>query len=232
MINDQRASDTLHNLKRKKPATRHNLIHRLSTKAIVDRLVGFEKKIADEFEQKKILFPVHLVGGNEKQLVEIFREVKPGDYVLSTHRSHYHYLLAGLVNGFDVRDELERKIRSGKSMSVFDNRFNFLTSAIVAGTPPIATGIAWALKQDGSMNKVWCFIGDGAEDEGHFAEAARYVDGWGLPCTFVIEDNNLSVETPKEERYGKNRMTWPECVRRYHYERTRPHVGTGKFVSF
>ena len=117
-------------------------------------------------------------------------------------------------------------------MHVFDKKLNFFTSAIVAGTPAIATGLALALKKKGSENKVWCFIGDGAEESGHFYEAARYVDGWDLPCIFVIEDNNRSVETPKSERYNKSEISWPSCVRRYCYTPTYPHVATNKWVDF
>lgn len=192
-----------------------------------EELIRFERRIADLWEAGRIPFPVHLSGGNEDQLIELFREIHPGDYVFSTHRSHYHYLLAG-----GSPEQLEQIILSGDSMHVFDKGINFLTSAIVAATPAISAGVAWALKQKGSKNRAWCFIGDGAEDEGHFYEAVRYVDGHNLPCTFIIEDNNRSVETPKSERYGHSEIQWPNCVRRYHYAATYPHVGTGKFVSF
>ncbi len=171
--------------------------------------------------------PIHFSGGNEEQLIEIAKELKPGDYIFSTHRSHYHYLIAG----GDPR-ELEKKIRKGQSMSIFEKKINFLSSSIVAGAPAIAAGVAWALKRKESKNRVWCFLGDGAEEEGHFYEAVRYVDGWDLPCTFIIEDNGFSVDTPKKERYGKSEIKWPSCVRKYCYERKYPHVGTGAWVKF
>ena len=101
----------------------------------------------------------------------------------------------------------------------------------MSGCCAIATGVAWALKKK-SKKQVYVFVGDGAEDEGHFYEAVRYVDGWNLPCTFIIEDNNLSVETPKKMRYGKSNHKWPKCVKKYHYKRTYPHVGTGKWIDF
>lgn len=190
-------------------------------------LIEFERKMADLWEQAKIQAPVHLSGGNEDALIEIFREIKQGDYVFSTHRNHYHYLLSG-----GSPEALERLILEGDSMHIFDKSLNFLTSAIVAGTPSIAAGVAYALKRKNSPNKVWCFVGDGAEDEGHFYEAVRYVDGHSLPCTFVIEDNDRSVESPKSERYGNPNISWPNCVRRYSYSPTYPHVGTGKWVDF
>jgi pyruvate dehydrogenase E1 component alpha subunit len=190
-------------------------------------LIDFEKDIVKLWEAAKIPYPVHFSGGNEKQLIEIFKEMKKGDYVLSTHRGHYHYLLAG-----GNPDKLKEIITRGDSMHIFDKGVNFLTSSIVAGMPAIAAGIARAIFDKKKDNKVWCFIGDGAEDEGHFYEAVRYVEGHNLPCKFIIEDNDRSVETPKEERYGKSEMIWPSCVKRYSYIPKYPHVGTGKFVSF
>lgn len=190
-------------------------------------LIKFERRISDLFNQAKIPYPVHLSGGNEDYLSEIFKEIKEGDYIFSTHRPHYHYLLAG----GSPRD-LEEKILKGNSMYVFNKNLNFFSSAIVGGCPAIAAGLAMGLKRKGIDSHVWCFIGDGGEDSGHFYEAVRYVEGHNLPCTFIIEDNNLSVETPKEERYGKFELNWPKCVRRYHYDLVYPHVGTGKFVDF
>jgi pyruvate dehydrogenase E1 component alpha subunit len=190
-------------------------------------LIEFENQIKELWENAEIPYYVHLSGGNEDQLIEIFKEIKPGDYVFSTHRSHYHYLLKG-----GSPEELKNKILKGESMHPHNKKLNFISSAIVAGTPAIATGVALALKKKKSENKVWCFVGDGAEDEGHFYEAVRYVDGWNLPCTFIIEDNDRSVETPKSERYRTSKMIWPSCVRRYNYFPTTLHAGTDKFVNF
>jgi len=122
-------------------------------------------------------------------------------------------------------NKLKDQILKGNSMFIFDKKLHFLSTSIVAGGPCISVGIAMALKMKKSDQHVWCFIGDGAEDEGHFYEAVRYVDGHDLPCTFIIEDNNRNVETPKIERYGKNEMEWPSCVVRYHYVPTYPHIG-------
>lgn len=191
------------------------------------QLIDFEDRIKELWEDAKIPYYVHLSGGNEEQLIELFKEIKPEDYVFSTHRSHYHYLLKG-----GSPKELEEKILRGESMHPHNKDINFLSSAIVAGNPTTAAGVALALKRKESKNKVWCFVGDGAEDEGNFYEAVRYVDGWNLPCTFIIEDNNRSVETPKAERYGSSKIDWPSCVRRYNYTPTTLHAGTDKWVDF
>ena len=183
----------------------------------------------DLFENGELPFMMHFCGGNEDQLINFFKNIKKGDYVLSTHRSHYHYLLAG-----GSEEKLEKEIRRGNSMFIFDRKLNFLTSSIVAGNVGIATGIALSLKLKKSTKKVWCFVGDGAEDEGHFYEAVRFVESMKLPCTFIIEDNDRSVAASKKQRGSNYIMNWPKCVIRYHYSSTFPHIGTGsrKWIKF
>lgn len=188
-----------------------------------EQLIAFEKRIQDLFETGKLPFLVHLSGGNERQLIGIFKAVKPGDWIFSGHRSHYHYLLAG-----GSEERLEQEICNGNSMFIFDKDLNFVTSSVLAGLVCPAAGVAAALKEEGSRNSVWCFVGDAAEDEGHFYEAVRYVHGHNLPCTFVIEDNDRSCDTSVRERWGDDtRFSWPFCVVRYRYNPTYPHGGTG-----
>jgi len=119
-------------------------------------------------------------------------------------------------------------------MFVFNRKLNFLSSSILAGTCGIAAGIALSLKIKNSDKKVWCFIGDGAEDEGHFYEAVKFIESMKLPCFFIIEDNNRSVESSKKDRNSTYIMNWPKCVIRYEYKPTYPHAGNGtkKMIKF
>jgi hypothetical protein len=186
-------------------------------------LIDFEKRIAELYDGGSLPYLVHFDGGSEDQFIELFNDIRPGDYVFATHRNHYAFLLHGGSPGV-----LEQKILAGKSMFIFDRKLNFFSSSIVAATPAIAAGVAWALKRKGSTQKVWCLVGDGCEDEGHFAEAVRYVEGWKLPCTFAIFDNDRNVVASRKERRGTDAdYPWPSCVRRYFYAPTYPHGGTG-----
>lgn len=186
-----------------------------------EELVAFESRIADLYLDHKLPFLFHLSGGNEDQLIEIFKNINEGDYVISNHRSHYHALLHGIPP-----EEVENYILNGRSMFIYDKERNFFVSAIIGGTPAIAAGIALALKKKGSKQRVWCFVGDGTEDNGHLFEAVRYVDGFDLPCTFVIENNNRSVETPNDTRWGKTHdYQWnSKSVIKYYYDITYPHA--------
>lgn len=193
-------------------------------------LIAFEDRIYDLFEEGDLPYLIHLCGGNEDQLIHIFSMFEEGDYIFSTHRTHYHYLLSG-----GDPDVLEEKIRRGDSMFVFDRELNFFSSSILAGNTGIAAGVALSLKLQGKPNKVWCFLGDGAEDQGHLYEAVAFVDGQDLPCTFIIEDNDRSVDTSVVDRRGTEaRFPWPSCVTRYRYTPVYPHAstGSGKMVSF
>ena len=186
-----------------------------------EELIAFEDRIGELYLNNKLPFLFHLSGGNENQLIEIFKNIKEGDYVISNHRSHYHALLHGIPP-----EVVEDRILNGRSMFIYDRERNFFCSAIIGGTPAIAAGIAWALKRKGSTQRVWCFIGDGTEDSGHTYEAVRYVDGFDLPCTFVVENNNRSVESTNEERWGKTAdYQWNSpSVIKYSYDITYPHA--------
>lgn len=185
-----------------------------------EELISFENRIGDLYLDNKLPFLFHLSGGNEDELIEIFDQIQEGDYVISNHRSHYHALLHGVPP-----EIVEDRILNGRSMFIYDRERNFFVSAIIGGTPAIAAGIAWALKRKGSNKKVWCFIGDGTEDNGHLFEAIRYVDGWNLPCTFIIESNDRSCDASNSDRWGKKaHIKWDsESVIKYKYQCTYPH---------
>jgi pyruvate dehydrogenase E1 component alpha subunit len=192
-----------------------------------EKLIEFEKEIVDLYLECKLPFLFHLSGGNEEQLLDIFKEIKTGDYVITNHRGHYHCLLHGMEP-----QTLKDRILTGRSMFLYDREKNIFCTAIIGGSPAIAAGIAWQLKNSNSDKKVWCFVGDGTEDTGHFYEAVRYVEGWDLPCRFIVEDNNRSVETPKNERWGTaTDPEWPSCVTKYHYDITFPHARTPDIIQ-
>jgi TPP-dependent pyruvate/acetoin dehydrogenase alpha subunit len=183
-------------------------------------LIDFEKEIAELFEQGKIKAPVHLSGGNEKELIEIFKQIKPEDWVFSTHRNHYHALLKGIP-----KEWLKGEILAGRSITINNAEYRFFSSAIVGGILPIATGVALA------GHRVWCFMGDMCATTGIFHECSRYAWGHHLPIHFIVENNNFSVDTPTKEVWGYGGK-WNNIIE-YEYQRKFPHQGSGgKFVIF
>ena len=209
-------------------------------------LIDFETEVAEHFNAGRIRAPVHLSGGNEDQLIELFQRIKPHDYVFSTWRSHYHALLHGVP-----REQLMAKILKGESITISVPERKFYSSAICGGCLPIALGVAWGIRylqmglHDVRDSHVCCFVGDMAAMMGAFAECQRYAVNHKLPITFVIEDNRKCVNANTRELWAYDEH-WPERhladvewgkhqvnnVLRYVYQLAWPHMGTGKFVEF
>ena len=200
-------------------------------------LIDFETEFKERYEAGEISAPVHLSSNNEEQLIKIFKDVNEDDWVFSSWRNHYHALLHGIP-----RDTLMDLIVRGRSMSIHSKEPKFYSSSIVGGSISISLGAAKALKikQDDTLNKnyyrdnerkVWCFIGDMSFETGIFYEVHKYAKNFNLPLQFVVEDNNMSTNTPTDETWGRKRDR-PSDVIYYQYERGFPHHGTGNWVLF
>jgi pyruvate dehydrogenase E1 component alpha subunit len=190
-------------------------------------LKSFEEEVKTTYEAGNIKAPVHLAGGNEENLIDIFQYVHQDDWVFASWRNHYHALLHGVP-----KDTLMDLVVRGKSMSVYSKEPKLYTSSIVGGIIPIALGTAKAQKESGSDRKTWCFIGDMTFESGIFYEAHKYAKNFDLPLQFVVEDNNMSTNTPTDETWGGVKRDIPDDVIYYKYEREFPHHGTGNWVLF
>jgi pyruvate dehydrogenase E1 component alpha subunit len=191
-----------------------------------EELIHFENKIVESWDAGKIRGPVHLSGGNEKPLIEIFKRISENDWVFSTWRSHYHALLKGVSP-----DWLETEILEGRSITIVNKDEKFYSSAIVGGILPIAVGAAMSNKMKGIDETVWCFVGDMTFETGTFMENYKYAKNFNLPIRFVVEDNEVSTNTPTIETWVK-KSEIPEDVIWYKYKKEWPHYGTGKWVIF
>lgn len=195
------------------------------------QLIEFEGKVASMFRAKKIKYPIHLSGGNEDTLINLFKTIREEDYVFSTHRNHYHYLL----KGGDPQKLLDNLVSDNPmgSMHTIDTSIRFYSSAIVGGCLGIACGVAMGLQLRNSQSYVWVFIGDAGADSGWFEEVSRYAMGHDLPLYIVIEDNDRSVCTSLKQRWGSQRIAHlrPNVIY-YYYEAKWPHVGVGEYIPF
>lgn len=204
-----------------------------------EELASFEDEIAEIYENGVIHAPIHLRSGNESQLIEIFKDVNEQDYVYSTWASHLHCLLKGVP-----REQAKQAILEGRSITLNFPEYNFYSSAIVGGTPSIAVGTAYAIKQKGKNSRVFCFLGDMGFHAGIAYESIKYAIGHDLPITFVVEDNGKSVGTPTSDTWRVDTRSIYELMngmasksenvkmKYYQYGSKYPHAGTGTFVEF
>lgn len=195
-------------------------------------LIAFEEDIADGFNSAKIRSPVHLYSGNEDAIIQVFKNVRPKDWVLCSWRSHYQCLLKGvpppLVKG---------EILAGRSISLCFPDYRIFSSAIVGGVVPIAAGIGLGIKRAGEDARVYCFMGEMTAETGIAHESVKYCRNHKLPVTWVIEDNGKSVCTETKSAWNIKAHWWEKespaaDVVFYRYQSKYPHAGAGQRVQF
>lgn len=200
-----------------------------------EQLIAFEEDIAQTFNAGKIRAPVHLDNGNEDQLIKIFQNINPDDWVFSTWRSHYVSLLKGVPP-----ELLKRRILEGKSITLCFPEYKVFSSAIVTGSLPIAVGTALSIKGKGQNNKVYVFVGDMGAETGIMWECVKYAISYDLPIHFVVQDNGKSVCTDTRKVWNMELLTWEyqmppsaqKFVTYFKYTTKFPHAGAGKRINF
>jgi TPP-dependent pyruvate/acetoin dehydrogenase alpha subunit len=192
-----------------------------------EQLEAFEADIAAEFNAGHIKAPIHLAGGNEDQLISIFRGIGPQDWCLTQWRSHFVCLLKGVPPV-----ELKAAIMAGHSITLNFPEHRILSSAIAGGHLPIALGIAWQIKREGRDEKVFAFCGDMTARMGIYHECLQYATGFDLPIRFIREMNHLSVCTDTREAWGRVAWDTEDYERGYSYKLGWPHSGAGQRVNF
>ncbi len=174
------------------------------------RIRKVELMISREYKNGEMRCPVHLSIGQEATPVGICRNLTKKDQIVSTHRSHAHYLAKG-GNLKKMMAEIYGKISGcskgkGGSMHLIDLNVGMVAAVpIVGSTIPIGTGLAWANKLEKNNKIVIVFLGDGATEEGVFFESLDFASLHNLKVIFVCENNFYSVYSPLRYRQSKKR---------------------------
>jgi len=170
-----------------------------------------EEGIAERYGEGLMRCPVHLCTGQEAVPAAVGALLRRGDLVVSTHRSHGHYLAKGGNLGALLAEIYGREGGCcggrGGSMHLTDPAVGFVGStSIVGGSIPVGTGCGLALSLGPRRGRVSCvFLGEGATEEGVFYESASFAALRKLPVLFVCENNFFSVYTPLSERQPAGR---------------------------
>lgn len=187
------------------------LVHTMSEQLLVDlyyqvlKLRLVEEEIAKRYSYGEMRCPVHLSLGQEAVSAAFALIVNKRDYAVSTHRGHTHYLAKGgnlnrMIAEIYGKEAGCAKGRGG-SMHLVDIDVNFMgTSAIVGNSIPVGVGLAYDQMLNGYENFSYIFLGDGAVEEGVFAESASFASLHNLPVIFVCENNGYSVYTQLSAR--------------------------------
>ncbi len=171
-----------------------------------------EEEIAARYGEKEMRCPVHLSVGQEGAAVGACAALERDDVILSTHRSHAHYL----AKGGDLKAMLAEIYGKeagccggrGGSMHLVDAAAGVLGALpIVGGSIPIGVGAAFTFRNQGSSRVSMVFFGDAAVEEGAFHESVNFAAVHKLPVIFVCENNLYSVFTPYAMRQPQRPIT-------------------------
>jgi TPP-dependent pyruvate/acetoin dehydrogenase alpha subunit len=171
------------------------------------RIRRLEEEIARAYPSDNIKSPVHLSIGQEAVSVGVCEALEPCDVVFGTYRGHALYL----AKGGDMKEmvaELYGKATGctggkGGSMHLIAPEQGVMgMSAVVGTTIANAVGYAYALRYRREGTIVASFFGDGATEEGVFAESLNFAVLKRLPILFVCENNQYAIHTHQSRRQG------------------------------
>jgi len=171
------------------------------------RIRRVEEEVARAYPTDRIKSPVHLSIGQEAVSVGVCEALRRGDVAFGTYRGHALYLAKGgdlramIAELYGKADGCSRG--KGGSMHLIDPDAGVMgTSAVVGTTIPNAVGYAYALRSRRGDAIVASFFGDGATEEGVFAESLNFAALKRLPVLFVCENNRYAIHTHQGRRQG------------------------------
>ncbi|HEV3437962.1 MAG TPA: thiamine pyrophosphate-dependent dehydrogenase E1 component subunit alpha [Gemmata sp.] len=172
------------------------------------RIRRVEEEVARAYPTDKIKSPTHLSIGQESVSVGVCHALRTEDIVFGTYRGHAMYLAKG-GNLNAMVAELFGKVTGctrgkGGSMHLIDPEVGVMgTSAVVGTSIANAAGYAYALQLRRSDAVVVSFFGDGATEEGVFAETLNFAAIKKLPLLFVCENNGYAIHTHQTRRQAR-----------------------------
>jgi len=167
------------------------------------RIRRFEQTALKVYQLGKVGGFLHLYIGQESIAVGTVSLLGDNDHVITAYRDHGHALAVGM-NMNECMAELYGKATGcskgkGGSMHFFAPDKNYWGGhGIVGGQTPLGLGLAYGIKYKGLTGAAFCFLGDGAVNQGCFYESLNLAALFQLPVIYVIENNQYSMGTSLE----------------------------------
>ena len=160
-----------------------------------------EHKIESLFSQGLLRGTTHCCIGQEavpaamSYLIDINR-----DYLCSGHRAHGLSMMMTMKPETLLGEIMGKTFGMAKGLGGSQHVYykNYFTNGITGGMATIATGIAFALKQEKTDAISVVDFGDGAMNEGYVMEAFNLAAEMKLPVLYILENNGYAMSTPVE----------------------------------
>lgn len=122
------------------------------------------------------------------------------DYLCSGHRAHGLSMMMTMKPEMLLGEIMGKSFGMAKGLGGSQHVYykNYFTNGITGGMATIATGIAFALKQEKTDAISVVDFGDGAMNEGYVLEAFNLAAEMKLPVLYILENNGYAMSTPVE----------------------------------
>ncbi|MBD3165146.1 thiamine pyrophosphate-dependent dehydrogenase E1 component subunit alpha [bacterium] len=164
----------------------------------------FEERVLELFSRGELFGTTHTSIGQEAGAVAVIDHLKHGDFIVSGHRCHGHYL-AWTVDYAGLFGELMGRaggVVGGRGGSQHLHAEGFYTNGVLGNMVPVAAGMAMAEKRRGEGAIGVLFLGDGAMGEGTVYETLNMLSLWQLPLLVVVENNCYAQTTPLDLHFA------------------------------
>lgn len=160
----------------------------------------FEEKCSQLYGMKLIGGFCHLYIGQEAIIASTSIAKKNQDSIITSYRCHTHSLISGVPPKNLLAELMGKATGSSKgkggSMHIFNvNKKFYGGHGIVGAQVSIGTGIAFAEKYKKTDGICYCFLGDGATNQGQVYESLNMASLWNLPIIYIIENNQYGMGT-------------------------------------
>ncbi len=178
------------------------------------RIRRFEQRALKCFHWGKMGGWLNLSIGQESIAAGVRALMEPQDHGIGSIRGIGHALAAGMEMGPCMAELYGRangcsKGKGGMFSFYSPSHHHWGCHGLAATQTPLAAGLAFALKQREIKGVVFCFLGDGAVNQGVYHESLNLAGLFGLPVIYLIEHNGFGMGTSVER---SSRFT--ECLAR------------------
>ncbi|MFH1266066.1 MAG: pyruvate dehydrogenase complex E1 component subunit beta [Planctomycetota bacterium] len=177
----------------------HAMLLRLYEQMVLVR--RFERTVQTLYRDGELPGFIHLYVGEEATGVGVIAQLRPDDWITSTHRGHGHVLAKGVPPQI-LLAELAGKATGccggrGGTMHLYAPSLGlFGTNGIVGAGIPAAVGLGLSAMTRGTDQVAVALFGDGAVNHGAFHESVNFAGIQNAPVVFVCENNLYATATP------------------------------------
>lgn len=179
----------------------------------------FDVRLIKEKKRGRLTGTLYSSHNQEAIIVGSLFGLKPTDWISPIHRDMPAFFMKDFRSGWRNPNRMGMSIeeicsqvfckvgspgRARDNWSHIGSRAKRIihSTSMLAGTIPVAAGVAYADRLDGGDSVILTYNGEGSTAQGVFHEAINYAAVHKLPVITIIENNQWAYGTPTELEYS------------------------------